>query len=320
MDELQELRRAVERDPDDPSAAQRLAYALARSGADTAAYAALAEHGPLLDDPLAAELGPGLAEAEGPIIELLSEGPILLAHRRTAYGGWAWLEPLAFRQQARPFLAACYRRAPPEGAIELLGEAPLLRALDLSQLTGIRSASFGEVTALAGLRELELMATKIAEARLRELAEMPGLRVLGLYNTGLTDAGLAVLAALSSLRLLNLGNNPISDSGLPALRAMTRLVELDLRHSRVAGPGLCSLPASLKALDLGDTRLDDAGLHHIAHLGGLEELRLYDTAVTLDGLSLLVRFEHLKLLDLNGTDVPEESARALLPHIADIEC
>mgnify|MGYP001812478413 FL=1 len=80
--------------------------------------------------------------------------------------------------------------------------------------------------------------------------------------------------------------------------------KLDLLSTQISDRELESLLNSLhdlRFLSLAETKVGDAGLHHLKSLTHLQELHLDHTEITDEGLRLLTELPSLEILDLKGT-------------------
>ena len=156
----------------------------------------------------------------------------------------------------------------------------LRRRADLAPLAALRPDD---------LQVLELAKIAVANANLVHLSALTGLRELDLSCNEIADAGLAHLAALTGLRRLDLSRCYVDGDGLIALDGLGGLEELSLAGPTLTDAALEHLGAFplLRDLDLSHSAITDAGLAHLAALAGLKQLNLVGSAVSKAGLAAL---------------------------------
>lgn len=192
--------------------------------------------------------------------------------------------PTAAEQAARD---ACARMKGPSTAVD-----PDLRpgSRVVVRFEAADDASLKAVAKLPGVGAVEVGdASKCTEKGFAALKELPHLRRLVLNTSGLTNAEAARIAACKELRELVIPDGKLTAAGAADLARLARLEKLDLS---------------------GHPKLGDAAAGSLAKLERLEFLYLAKTAVTDKGLDQLKPLEGLRTLDLRGTKVTEEAARA----------
>ncbi|CAM9308897.1 unnamed protein product, partial [Phaeothamnion confervicola] len=152
-----------------------------------------------------------------------------------------------------------------------------------------------------------------AEA-VRHLAAIPALTALDLAGLGtklaaaLMPADLAPLAALGRLQTLSLcGVTAATDDALAALLpALPRLQQLDLNGAPCSSAAAMAGLSSLHDLGLAFTAFADDALEGLAAVPALTALTLRGCrGVGSRGLPYLGRLQHLRTLNLMGTDAAE---------------
>ena len=191
---------------------------------------------------------------------------------------------------------------------------------------------------LSGLKVLFLNLRDLTPKAMSCLSEMRSLQRLWIHtyprsakpepgssSRQLDDACLEMVAGLRSLDSLNLSSQEMTDQSLTNLTALAHLQELDLWSPKIQGPGLVSLeklPAlrrlrlggleisdnllrplavlkSLRTLDLRYVKIAEAGgMAYLRQLDQLEDLTLWGTASSAQGLAHLQPLRNLKHLDL----------------------
>ena len=133
------------------------------------------------------------------------------------------------------------------------------------------------------------------ETTFEKLKHTNNLRWLDLSSTKVTDADLVYLKGMEHLNSLSLRNTNITSNGLVHLSTLKALTHLDLYDTQVSDQGLSHLTAlpRLEILVLGWTELSDsspitdASIEHLESMPSLQEVGLYRTQVTKDGVSEL---------------------------------
>lgn len=152
-------------------------------------------------------------------------------------------------------------------------------AADLPMIVGIES-----------LTGLAINYEGLSDADLEQLATLPRFAEF-ITEAGklITDEGLRHLAKCPNLKRLQISLSQVTDEGVRALRTCANLEWLDLPFSRVTGEGLESLAAcaNLKRLGFTGARISDEYLAEFEPLHQLEEISLYRTEVTADGVAKL---------------------------------
>jgi Leucine-rich repeat (LRR) protein len=184
--------------------------------------------------------------------------------------------------------------------LRALKTAPDIEELNLYFAEQISDESLSIVKGWKHLKSLNLRGTKITDSTLDFLASVPTLESLDIGWAQITDTGLDRLAPLTNLRQLTMGGNKLTDTALQFLRQMPQLEYLDISGTQRTDSGLWSLS------------LGEAGVQAIASVTSLRELRLAGTAVTSHGLELLKPLTKLERLDLQECKRLKDDAAAIL--------
>lgn len=152
---------------------------------------------------------------------------------------------------------------------------------------------------------VDLTDTAAGDDALEWVRDSSELTVLWLGNTQVTDEGLRQIESLHALVNLDLSDTRLTDSGLKSLSQLTNLMRLDLTNTRVTDAGVRHLSGltTLTHLYLSGTLVTGRALFHVSQLSALQELRLVNCPVTEHGIPNLYDLEHLKMLDLRGTNI-----------------
>ena len=171
-----------------------------------------------------------------------------------------------------------------------------LRELDMS-MVWYSTASFRPGAQFTRLRKLQLTAGAFTYAvALGSLAQVPELRELELASPLLDDAGILQQTGLGQVESLILDAPRVTDDGLKFLDGWKNLKELTLR-----------------------CELTDAGLPHVAQLGGLRKLTISNTWITDAGLNRLAALTNLRRLDITYTACTTEGVDRLQRALPDCE-
>ncbi|MBS0203924.1 MAG: hypothetical protein JSS49_13550 [Planctomycetes bacterium] len=111
--------------------------------------------------------------------------------------------------------------------------------------------------------------TDVSDSDLKLVTALPGLRQLDLRHTAITDAGLRHLTGLQQLNTLNLSATSITDEGLKSLGELSNLAELLLERTNLAGSGLAHLAGCTRLSKLTISRNSEPSME----LGALNELK-----------------------------------------------
>ena len=187
-------------------------------------------------------------------------------------------------------------RVPPEGVLTRL---PHLQSV---QFSGGRfpAAGLADLGRLPQLRILMFSGVEFQADGLATLKDLGQLESLTFYDCrGITDEGVSHLARLTGLKRLSfyserLRRQPdaeqcITDAGVAHLKRLIRLEHLDLFGHDLsdASVELLSAMTELQTLAMSGHGLTDVGLEGLARLPKLREVRLFETAVTTNGVAKL---------------------------------
>jgi hypothetical protein len=178
--------------------------------------------------------------------------------------------------------------------------------LRILQLEKIQSAA-DDITRLLALRNLFSLGIRFvdfSDADLSELANRQSLEVLDLgYNRGVGTV-LPHIGLAHQLRYLDLSGTETEDASMPHLSDLNRLEVLSLQRTAITDSGLLGLPpnAALAKLSIAGTATGDSALHHVvSSFPNLRSLDVRSTSITQEGISLVARLPHLRILKLSGS-------------------
>lgn len=143
---------------------------------------------------------------------------------------------------------------------------------------------------------------KVTDEDFRRIGRLVRLRTLDLNNC-LTDDRLTLLTGLAELEYLQTNLARVTDGGLKSMARLRSLRNVKFFHpgKEFSGAGLAHL-ADLPKLDrltvAGSLAFNDDGMAAVAKLTGLQELRVWHTGVTDEGVKKLKGLKNLKSLYL----------------------
>ncbi|KAI3355383.1 hypothetical protein L3Q82_018218 [Scortum barcoo] len=154
---------------------------------------------------------------------------------------------------------------------------------------------------------------------LRQLRAFTALKHLSLVNSPLiTDSGLSILSSLVKLQYLNLAScSKLTDSCLQHITGLKSLCFLSLDQTKVTDVGMVlylqSAPSCLSQLSLNQTAVTEATL--VVLPACVPQLRLLSIKQTkVKDVSALANLSSLQTLNLDGTEVTENSLEHLASH------
>ncbi|MFC1597760.1 SUMF1/EgtB/PvdO family nonheme iron enzyme [Planctomycetota bacterium] len=166
---------------------------------------------------------------------------------------------------------------------------------------------------LSGLTVLSASQSCLSDRGLAYLGGLKSLRFLHLSRTQITDEGLQYLGGLN-LTELTLHSTRITDAGLVNLKDLVNLELLSLFHTRVTGSGLVNLVGmrELGTINLGSYKaiFDHSTLKHLKQLPSLRQLTLNDSTTDAD-LVFVKDLTKLEEVILFNTKVTPEGIQAL---------
>lgn len=200
------------------------------------------------------------------------------------------------------------------------------------QYLSLRGTSITDVGAqylkdCTDLQSLMLGCTNVGDGAMRAIGPLPKLESLELVRTQVGDGGIQCLSRNTSLRFLSISGTRITDRGLYFLPKGSKLATLDIQDTATTDEGICwiadlphleNLMLSSRLSDKGlsklaqltslrrlcipspSPRVTDDGLAHLRKLSNLQELWLYNTNVTLDGLRRIRELQRLTRIDITS--------------------
>jgi hypothetical protein len=132
----------------------------------------------------------------------------------------------------------------------------------------------------------------IGDSALTGLGDLPRLQDVTLSSPRIGDPSVAEIGKLRRLKTLKLWGSEIGDAGLKRIAQINSLEYLDLSDSpQLTDAGLAHLArlGKLKTLLLNQINVTDAGLEYLRGMKDLDELYLYHTKVTPEGVARLKR-------------------------------
>lgn len=196
-----------------------------------------------------------------------------------------------------------------------------LRKLDLANCA-VQGDGLQYITALTGLRELNLTLTPVTDDALRHLAGLTELRILGLASTQCTGTGFTHLHALRKLENVNFHFTPLNDAGLLAISQVPICGRLWFAHTRFTDEGATHLKTQtqLKRCGIGSADKASSG-EAVAALTKLplEDLALLDNQATPVGLAHAAKIATLRRLDVSHAPTVNDESMPLVAQMPMLE-
>lgn len=205
--------------------------------------------------------------------------------------------------------------------LKRLSGVTTLRRLDLANCA-VEGHGLRHISALTGLRELNLTLTPVTDEGLKHLAGLTELRMLGLASTQCTGTGFAHLKALKKLENVNFHFTPLNDAGLKAISQLPISGRLWFAHTHFTDAGSASLAAltQLKRCGIGSMEKAASG-ESVAALEKLplEDLALLDNQATPVGLAHAAKIATLRRLDMSHAPTVGDDSLKLLVAMPNLE-
>jgi internalin A len=151
------------------------------------------------------------------------------------------------------------------------------------------------------------------ESDLLQLRAFPELRSVSLTHMKLTEKGCGELCRLTNLEEAHLGETRVPDIGvLKIVRSCRRLKVLDLYAANLTNPTLCEILASPNIQKVDATSTKVSGKCEDLISSGVEELVLKNSQADDSLVKSLSVCHRVKILDLYGTRVTDQSVPALM--------
>ena len=225
-------------------------------------------------------------------------------------------------------------------ALAVIGKITTLEALDLQEVNRYTDEGVKSLSGLKNMKMIKLYGkNNVSDASLDAIKGWKNLKVLGLDRTGITDDGVAAvlpnfplleevylhetvastatitaLSKLPKLRKTRLRGTPLKNDDLQILAKSKTLQEVDLSEIFGLGDaGLEYLTAApkLQNINLWGTGVTDEGMVSIGKITGLTSLNIDDTYIHDDGLAHLAPLTKLTFLHLGKTKVTDEGLPSL---------
>jgi len=196
--------------------------------------------------------------------------------------------------------------------LRALGALESLEVLDLYGNPAMTDDGLAGLRSLHSLRSLRLGAP-FSDRGMTHLAALPSLRVLRFTTYDITEEGLRRLSQSTSLEQLFVP--AATDQGIAHLATMPQLKAIRIIRGSLTDAALVRIAAmpAIDYLDLPDG-FTDAGIRHLAKLGGLRHLRVNcssRSALTDDALAVLSRMPRLEELEIGGNGFTGEGIEQL---------
>lgn len=231
--------------------------------------------------------------------------------------------------------------------VAVLSSLPKLKRVSLRRLPNVSDRTIVETTTVSYWENLALIDMNITVDSVRKIAEQKKIRALDLRNCNrLLPGDLSVLIDLTMLVDLKIGGFSVDDTTLETITPITGLVGLTIEDTFITPEGwkrfveksqsvgsletlvlnrcssllddslsvLSNLP-KLKRLTVGDMMVTGSFLKSLAEEESkrpkLQRLSLRKTLLTNEGVEVLKKYPELRFLDLSGTAMTVEIAKAL---------
>jgi hypothetical protein len=202
----------------------------------------------------------------------------------------------------------------------------------LTQLTHLQDLDFSsgltdqQVTLICTLPDVASIQTNKAQVTddgVKTFAKFGKLRVLKFFHPhkAFTGVGLAQLADMPGLKSLTVaGSDSFADAGMAAVGKLRQLEEFRCWHAGNTPAGVAKLKelAGLKRINLGQrlaykppAAVSDETIATLVEMKSLESLQLSEARLKLAALVELKHLPHLKILTLDGIDMPESDVEQL---------
>lgn len=158
--------------------------------------------------------------------------------------------------------------------IRELRQLPSLAQLSVKNSISMDDDAAKEISALVGLRSLNMSQTKVSGKGISQLAHIPMLVTLFLVSNRLGAKDLAGLKDCIGLKTLVLTHNKISSDGLKHLLPLKHLVSLDLDRNPITDEGTNHLlkMRQIQHLNISATKLSKQGVMRLSALPNLKEI------------------------------------------------
>lgn len=188
-----------------------------------------------------------------------------------------------------------------------ISQLPDVQKMTLS-LTQVTDVGLRSIERLEELTWLDMSEGQFTDDALRSVGSLHALESLNLSGNRMDGSGLRFLSKLRRLKTLDLTNTDLTDDAMQHLANLPSLEFLLLDRTAIRGPGLRHLAGlhRLKKLSMSETRLTSDALSDLPPLPALEECNVNTTDVA-SGLWVFEEMPALRLLDLGGTDINDNS-------------
>jgi Leucine-rich repeat (LRR) protein len=176
---------------------------------------------------------------------------------------------------------------------------------------------------LTGLKKLDIRSMPLHDKQIGDLvSHLPNLLVLQINRTSITDGVMPYIAKLKDLYTLDLSHSKITSKGIAYLIANQKLRHLDASKTQIdnsVASTFAKIP-SLRNIDVGENKgLTDEVVSFLPHTKYLSSLDLGHTAITDKTLAALAKMPTLRSLNLQGTAITDDGLKLLLPlHLSEL--
>lgn len=205
--------------------------------------------------------------------------------------------------------------------LKRLSNIHTLRKLDLANCA-INGAGLQHISALKGLRELNLTLTPVNDDALKHLSGLTELRSLGLASTQCTGTGFTHLKSLVKLENVNFHFTPLNNAGLQAISQLPLSGRLWFAHTKFTDEGAIHLKnlTQLKRCGMGSADKSSSG-EAVASLTKLplEDLSLLDNQANAIGIAHASKIATLVRLDVSHAPSVKDDSLLLVAQMPKLE-
>ena len=187
-------------------------------------------------------------------------------------------------------------------ALDHVAKLTKLRSLDLRGCSQVSDAGLLKLGTLKNLEDLKLRCVALTDKGMTVLGEMPKLKYLEVQDSNAMKCEtFDVLADNDGFVALTFFNLDLDDEDLAPFAGSNRLKKANFRGTALFGDGLDYFGEStqtLRILNLSESIFGDDNVGNVAQFVNLEDLDLWQTDISDEGLKGLTVLENLKRLVL----------------------
>lgn len=198
-----------------------------------------------------------------------------------------------------------------ERGLRHLSRLPKLRGI-LFEDTALTSVGLNGLSECQTLTTLKLKNANVDDDEaLSPISKLRRLKAFILRPSRVGDRVLELLASIRSLKELSIHSPNLTDEGVKHLRRLPELEHLELSDCEITNQAVKDLAVNCPALIslwVDSTEVTDAVLSDLASLPRLDQLGLYQTPISSEGIPILARFPALTRITMRrGSDETMDS-------------